>query len=186
MRIDGVDSERIDMRAFRKKIGFARQSAVLFKGTILDNLTNFRGREALPPTLGVTHELGLDNVIARMPDGLKTTVGDTATDSLAGSITQLITLVRAFGDSPRLLLFDEANSALDLDLDRKLRALIENLRGKTTLILVTNNPSLIDLADSEVNLDRGRIVAVHRRRMPVTPSEAGTAGGELSATEMRA
>ena len=161
--IDGVEADRIDMHAFRKKTGFARQSTVLFRGTVLDNLTNFQGRAALPAALRVAHELGLDKVIARMPGGLQTTVGDTASDSLAGSIKQLISLVRAFGESPRLLLFDEANSALDLSVDRKLRELFEKLRGDTTIVLVTGRPSLIRIADIEVALDQGRIAAIRRR-----------------------
>ncbi len=160
--IDGVDSDEIDMRAFRKKIGFARQGTVLFRGTVLDNLTNFQGRSALPSALRVAHELGLDKVIARMPDGLQTTVGDTASDSLAGSIKQLISLVRAFGAAPRLLLFDEANSALDMNVDRKLRELFENLRGDTTIVLVTSRPSLIRLADMEIVMDQGRVAAINR------------------------
>lgn len=162
LRIDGVDSDRIDMREFRKKVGFARQSTVLFRGTVVDNLTMFQGRTALPMALRVAHELGLDEVIARMPSGLQTTVGDTASDSLAGSVKQLISLVRAFGNAPRLLLFDEANSALDMNVDQKLRQLFETLRGQTTIILVTSRPSLIRIADMEINMDQGRVVAVRR------------------------
>jgi ATP-binding cassette subfamily C protein LapB len=176
--IDGVDSDRIDMHAFRKKTGFARQSTVLFRGTVLDNLTKFQGRSALPTALRVAHELGLDEVIARMPGGLQTTVGDTASDSLAGSIKQLISLVRAFGGTPRLLLFDEANSALDLNVDQKLRQLFEKLRGKTTIVLVTSRPSLIKLADMEVNMDQGRVASVRR--------SADVAGAKPSASAMEA
>jgi ATP-binding cassette subfamily C protein LapB len=173
-RIDGIDSSRIDMHEFRKKVGYARQSTVLFRGTVLENLTKFQGRQALPTALGIAHELGLDEVIARMPGGLQTTVGDTASDSLAGSVKQLITLVRAFGDSPRLFLFDEANSALDLNVDQKLKELFERTRGKSTLVLVTSRPSLIRIADIEVNLDRGRIVAVHRHDRSAASSASAT------------
>lgn len=169
--IDGVDSGSIDMHEFRKKTGFARQSTVLFRGTVLDNLTKFQGRDALPSALQVAHELGLDEVIARMPGGLQTTVGDTASDSLAGSIKQLISLVRAFGNAPRLLLFDEANSALDLSVDQKLRDLFDKLRGSTTIVLVTSRPSLVRLADIEVHLDQGRLEAV-RHRQDADPVEA--------------
>ncbi len=160
--IDGVDSDLIDMRAFRQKIGFARQSTVLFRGTVLDNLTKFQGRESLPSALRIAHELGLDEVIARMPGGLQTTVGDTASDSLAGSIKQLISLVRAFGAAPRLLLFDEANSALDMNVDRKLRQLFKKLHGETTIILVTSRPSLVKLADMEIMMDQGQVAAISR------------------------
>ena len=164
--IDGIDSDEIDMHEFRKKTGFARQSTVLFRGTVLDNLTKFQGRESLPSALRVAHDLGLDEVIARMPGGLQTTVGDTASDSLAGSIKQLISLVRAFGDSPRLLLFDEANSALDMNVDQKLRELFEKLHGSTTIILVTRRPSLIRLADIEINLDQGRVASIRQSAEP--------------------
>lgn len=173
--IDGIDSDEIDMHEFRKKTGFARQSTVLFRGTVLDNLTKFQGRASLPSALRVAHQLGLDEVIARMPGGLQTTVGDTASDSLAGSIKQLISLVRAFGDTPRLLLFDEANSALDLSVDQKLRTLFEELRGSTTIILVTSRPSLIRLADMEINLDQGRIAGI-RQRAGETVGDDGIAG----------
>jgi ATP-binding cassette, subfamily C, bacterial LapB len=161
--IDGVDSDHIDMRAFRRKIGFARENMVLFRGTVLDNLTTFQGRSALPMAIDGAHSLSLDEVLARMPNGLQTKVGDTASDSLAGSIKQLISLVRAFAGKPRLLLFDEANSALDLQTDRKLLHFLETLRGKTTVILVTSRPSLMNIADLEVSMDRGRIVAARER-----------------------
>ncbi|MBT5665075.1 MAG: ATP-binding cassette domain-containing protein [Rhodospirillaceae bacterium] len=173
--IDGIDSDHIDMRSFRGKIGFARENMVLFRGTVLDNLTTFQGRSALPMAIDGAHSLALDEVIARMPNGLQTKVGDTASDSLAGSIKQLIALVRAFAGEPRLLLLDEANSALDLQTDRKLLQLLEKLRGRTTIILVTSRPSLMNIADLEVSMDRGRIIAVRERdQQNVTANRAET------------
>ena len=148
---------------------------VLFRGTVLDNLTTFQGRSALPMAIDGAHSLALDEVIARMPNGLQTKVGDTASDSLAGSIKQLIALVRAFAGEPRLLLLDEANSALDLQTDRKLLQLLEKLRGRTTIILVTSRPSLMNIADLEVSMDRGRIIAVRERdQQNVTANRAET------------
>lgn len=177
--IDGMHSDRIDMPAFRQKIGYARQSAVLFQGTILDNLTKFQGRKVLPPILRVAHELGLDTVIARLPNGLQTSVGDSASDSLAGSVKQLIGLVRALGNAPRLLLFDEANSALDLEVDLKLQKFLKSLRGQTTTIFVTSRPSLIQMSDMIIQMDQGRIVDIkHQVRadgtgeLPAAPVEA--------------
>lgn len=95
-----------------------------------------------------------------MPSGMRTVVGDTASESLAGSVQQMISLVRVFSDNPKLVMLDEANSALDMDADTRLRELIEAQRGKTTVIMVTSRPSLIRIADKVLKVDRGEVVEV--------------------------
>lgn len=160
MIIDGVDSREIDFAKLRRQMGYVGQKGVLYRGSILDNLTKFKGRKQLPAALEVAEKLGLDREIAQMPGGMRTVVGDTASESLAGSVQQMISLVRVFSDNPKLVMLDEANSALDMDADTRLRELIEAQRGKTTVIMVTSRPSLIRIADKVLKVDRGQVVEV--------------------------
>jgi ATP-binding cassette subfamily C protein LapB len=157
---DDVGSANIDFQAFRHKIAYVRQSSVLFQGTLLDNMTLFKGTEDIAPALEIAHDLGLDETIAKMPKGMKTPTGDTATEGLAGSVQQVIALVRVLSKHPKLLLFDEANSALDFEADKKLQELIENRRGNMTIIMVTDRPSMIAQADRVLSINLGQVDVV--------------------------
>lgn len=160
MLIDGIDSREMDFAKLRRQMGYVGQKGVLYRGSILDNMTKFKGRSHLPQALEIAQKLGLDHDLAQMPNGMRTVVGDTASESLAGSVQQMISLVRVFADDPRVVMLDEANSALDMDADGRLRELIEDQRGKTTVIMVTSRPSLIRIADKVLKVDRGEVVEV--------------------------
>ncbi len=160
MLVDSVDSREIDFASLRKRIGYAGQRGILYRGTILDNLTKFQGRDRLSKALDIANAIGLDKELAQMPKGLRTMVGDSASESLSGSVQQMITLVRAFSDEPRLILLDEANSALDMEADTKLRHLIEKQRGVATVVMVTSRPSLIRIADKVLKVERGNVIEV--------------------------
>lgn len=160
LMIDGVDSRDVDFAKLRSQIGYVGQNNVLYRGTIVDNLTKFRGREYLAPALDIAHRLGLDRELATMPKGLRTVVGDAASESLAGSVQQLIALARVFADDPKLILLDEANSALDMDADARLRGIIDGLRGRATVIMVTSRPSMIRIADKVLHIEAGRLTEI--------------------------
>ncbi|MBT6095748.1 MAG: ATP-binding cassette domain-containing protein [Rhodospirillaceae bacterium] len=157
MLYDGTDTRNIDFRKLRKRIGYVRQFAVLFRGTLVDNMTMFEGADHLAAALETGHSLGLDETIAKMPKGMKTRAGDTASEGLAGSIQQVIALVRALSRKPVLLLFDEANSALDFDADKKLQDLIEKKRGQMTMVMVTDRPSMIAQADRVLDINKSQV-----------------------------
>lgn len=161
---DGIDATHIDFETLRHRIGYGKQDAVLYRGTIQDNLTLFGDRTHLSQALHFAHRLGLDEDIAIMPKGLSTQIGDTASDILPGSVQQLIALVRILSRSPELLLLDEANSAFDLDSDRLFRGLLQDLKGDMTIVMITSRPSLIKLADIVVEFSKGRIVGIEDRR----------------------
>lgn len=159
---DGTDTSRIDFKKLRKRIAYVRQSAVLFQGTLLENMTAFQGPKQVAPALEIGHALGLDDIIAKMPKGMNTRAGDTASEGLASSVQQVIALVRVLAKDPKILLFDEANSALDFDADRKLLELIEERRGRVTMIMVTDRPSIIARADRVLSINRGAVVELDK------------------------
>ena len=155
MYFDDADTAGLDFQRIRRNIAYVRQFAVLFQGTLIENMTTFRGAEYSAPALEIGHALGLDETIAKMPRGMMTRAGDTASEGLAGSVQQVLALVRALASGPRLLLFDEANSALDFDADQKLQELIEDRRGHMTMIMVTDRPSMIAQADRVLSINQG-------------------------------
>ncbi|MGB0682093.1 MAG: peptidase domain-containing ABC transporter [Magnetovibrionaceae bacterium] len=165
---DGVEASEIDFQKIRKRIAYVRQYAVLYRGTILDNLTQFQP-EATSRALAFANALGLDEVIAGMPRGLQTRVGDTASEILAGSTQQVIALIRALSSAPQVLLFDEANSAFDQAADEKLRELFEVLRGQMTILMVTGRPSFIRMADRVIEVGHGEVHEIEAGEAAYTP-----------------
>ncbi len=154
---DGVDSRELSYRKLRQQMGYVRQNAPLFRGTLRENLTKFRGSTYLPAALDVAAKLGLSEIIAAMPKGLDTSVGDSASEGLSGSVQQMVSLSLTFADDPRILLLDEANTALDGDADRRLREYLESLKGKTTILMITERPSLINIADRVIDVFNGQV-----------------------------
>jgi ATP-binding cassette, subfamily C, bacterial LapB len=167
---DGIDSQTMSFRALREQMGYVRQNAPLFRGTLRDNLTKFKGRSYLPAALEVGDKLGLNNIIAAMPKGLDTQVGESASEGLSGSVQQMVSLSLTLASHPKILLLDEANTALDGDADRRLREYLETLRGETTVLIITERPSLIQIADRVLDVSHGKVVET--KWEPWTPPPA--------------
>jgi ATP-binding cassette, subfamily C, bacterial LapB len=155
LMFDGVDTRRLNYRKLREQMGYVKQNAPLFRGSLRENLTKFRNREHLPAALEIADKLGLSEIIAAMPKGLETPVGESAAEGLSGSVQQLVSLTLSFADHPKILLLDEANTALDGDADRRLREYLETLRGKTTVLMITERPSMIKIADRVIDASHG-------------------------------
>ncbi len=155
-----LDGKYVDFIASRASIGYVRQEALLAKGTIRDNLSQYGDRKTLALALSYAADLGLDKVLAHLPQGLETRVGDTASDTLAGSVRQQISLVRALARKPKLLLLDDANSAFDLATDQRFQKLLVALKGDCTIVLTTSRPSILRLADTILKVDKGIVKAV--------------------------
>ncbi len=150
--IDGQPLVGADRRSYVSAIGYLPQHCTLFHGTILDNLTMFRGRRYFDEALRLAAELGLDEYIARMPMGYDTVIDSSSHDQLPGGVRQRIAVIRALVDKPKIILFDEANTALDHGSDARLRELLSRLKGHVTILLVSYRPSLLELADRRFEL----------------------------------
>ncbi len=145
-RVDGYDLRECDPTNVRHQVVYLPQEAVIFKGTFLENLTMFRDDRA-NDALDIAKLLGLDNAVAGFPDGYDTPVGEGVDDKLPRGTRQRIAIARALADKPRVLLFDEANSFIDGAGDALLRDLLVRLKGRVTLVMVTQRPSMLRLAD---------------------------------------
>jgi ATP-binding cassette subfamily C protein LapB len=151
------------------------QGARLFSGTLLENLTFFEEAGAIDRALAAAETLGLDRDVHDLPGGWDTRVGDGISDELPASLRQKVAIARAIGRRPRILMLDECNSALDGPADARLRRALADLRGRTTIVMVTLRPSFQRIADRHLLLDRGRLTPVGGAGAPVsvaTPAPA--------------
>ena len=155
---------------------------MLFNGTILENMTMFQVDERLERAFDIAQQLGLNDVIARLPAGYDTPVGNGQEDGLPGGVKQRITITRALAavDDPKIILFDEANALLDPQSDLGLVALLRKFSAKATMILVSHRPTVLDLADRTFVLRNGSLTSygcgLERRAPQTTPTEPGAAG----------
>jgi ATP-binding cassette subfamily C protein LapB len=154
--VDGNDIAEHDPISVRGQVAYLPQQGVLFNGTLLENVTMFREDRA-QAALDIAKLLGLDNVVAHMPMGYDSKVGEGAGDSIPRGIRQRIAIARGLVDKPRILLFDEANTAMDGVGDAMLKSLLERLKGRVTLVLVTPRPSLLGLADRIFDIKDGTV-----------------------------
>lgn len=171
--VDGQALACAERASYARQIGFLPQHCTLFHGTLLENLTMFRGRQHVADALRLAGELGLDEYIARLPQGYDTLVDSSSHDQLPGGVRQRIAIIRALIDKPKIVLFDEANTALDHASDLRLKELLRRLRGHVTIVMVSYRPSLLDLADRRFELVDGRLVPWSRPQAR-TPSAAET------------
>lgn len=155
--VDGYDLAEHESNSIHRHIAYLPQEGVLFNGTILENISMFR-ESKVQEAYDLSKLIGLDAVVAHMPQGYETMVGDGAGDKLPRGIKQRIAIARALVEKPRVLLFDEANTSMDGTGDATLRNLLERLKGRVTLVLVTPRPSLLNLSDRIYDIDGTTIV----------------------------
>ncbi|MEX0695141.1 MAG: ABC transporter transmembrane domain-containing protein [Rhodospirillales bacterium] len=155
--IDGNDLAKFQSKSYRRQMAMLTADSDVYSGTILDNMTYFRGGKYINKAIRIARELGLDDEIKRLPEGYGTHVGDGAGGVLPAGFVQRITVIRAMIDDPKIVLFDNANHGLDSSSDRTLMDYINGLRGKTTVILVTSRPSWLRMADRRYVMSNGKI-----------------------------
>ncbi|MEO5373768.1 MAG: ABC transporter transmembrane domain-containing protein [Alphaproteobacteria bacterium] len=154
--VDGNDIRSFDRSTFKHSVAYMPQNGELFQGTLLDNITMF-DPSLHDEAVRAARSLGLDDVVASMPFGYETRIGDSAMDTLPRGIKQRIAIARALIYHPRIVLFDEANTAIDRAGDDYLRVALERLKGVSTMVLVTHRPSLLRLADKVYDLQDGHL-----------------------------
>lgn len=158
--IDDSDMQCIDRDYLRRHVAYIPQESAMFAGSIMDNLTMFRGPSYHQAAKDIAQQLGLIPLIQRLPQGFNTPIGDKAVDILPRGVKQRITIARALIDNPKIVLFDEANTAVDVVADNKIREYFLAKRGRLTLILVSHRPSLLSITSRQFELLDGQLIMV--------------------------
>lgn len=160
IQIDNAEVWQIDPAALHRQVCYLPQNGVLFQGTIMDNLTMFRGPRYIDRAMYFADRLGLHDAIGKMPKGYDTLVEYNTNTRIPGGIRQRIALVRALAmtEDPRLILCDEAYAQLDRASDDKLHALLQEFVGRCTMLIVSHRPSYLNLANRVFVVRNGELV----------------------------
>ena len=153
-----IDDEPISnyhYRDLRRQMAYIPPKGILFQGTILENMTMYRGAAYVDDALGLFPTVGIRRMDSPLALGYETKVGDQLFLLLPDGIHQRICLVRALVNRPKILILDEANTSLDENGDRLLRQVVQSLHGQVTVIFVTHRPSIQELADASYELVDG-------------------------------
>lgn len=155
LKINGTNAADYDTTALRQKVGVVPQKAVLFSGTIAENM-RWGKRDATDEEIWKALEIAqAKEFVEKMPDGLDTHIAQGG-KNLSGGQKQRLTIARALVSQPDILILDDSASALDFATDAALRkAIAQNTTGMTTFIISQRANSIMQ-ADKIIVLDDGR------------------------------
>ena len=155
--IDGVDIRRMTQHDLREKIGFIPQQAVLFSGTVEENV-RFGKQDATGEEIRRACEIAqASEFIDAMPEGYDSPVAQGGTN-LSGGQKQRLAIARAIVKRPQIYIFDDSFSALDFRTDAALQAALRREVGGATVVIVAQRVSSIVGADRILVMENGRVV----------------------------
>jgi len=156
--VDGVDVRALDPGVLRRQIAFVTDDPFLFSTTVRENIAYGRPTATDEEIEQAARRAQAHDFIVRLPDGYDTRVGERGL-SLSGGQRQRLAIARAFVVDPRILVLDDATSAVDATTEQAIKdALREVMAGRTTFV-IAHRLSTIALADEIVVLEEGRVVA---------------------------
>jgi ATP-binding cassette subfamily B protein len=155
--IDGYNVKDFSFNSLRKQVALVPQEPILFNGTILENIRLGDMEASDEDVKKVVSELGLEDLINRMPQKYETVVSPGGGNLSLGE-RQLISFARAMLKDPKILILDEATSSLDSYTESLLqKAMVKLMKGRTCII-IAHRLSTVKLAHRIVFLDNGRII----------------------------
>lgn len=156
VKVDGIDVRDYDLQHLRGKVGIVLQKAVLFAGTIRENLLWGNENATEEELKEAIHAAQADEVVFDGKGGLDAVVEQEGRN-FSGGQKQRLTIARALVRHPEILILDDSASALDFATDAKLRKAIRELSGEMTVFIVSQRASTIQYADQILVLDDGEI-----------------------------
>ena len=183
--VDGVDVREIAQEDLRAKIGFVPQKAVLFSGTISENV-RYGKEDASEEEVRYAAEVAqASEFIAEKIDGFNTVIAQGGTN-VSGGQKQRLSIARALVRKPEIYVFDDSFSALDFKTDARLRSALKKETREATVLIVSQRVSTVMDADQIIVLDEGRIAGIgtHRALMKTCKVYYEIVSSQLSMEEI--
>lgn len=157
--VDGQDIRSFPIQKYRSNVGIVLQEPYLFFGTIAENIAYGKPNASPDEIISAARAAHAHGFISRLPDGYDSIVGERG-QGLSGGERQRISIARAILTDPRLLILDEATSAVDNETEREIQAALDNLvKGRTT-IAIAHRLSTLRNADRIIVMEHGVVVEV--------------------------
>jgi ATP-binding cassette subfamily B protein len=157
--VDGIDIRRFAVSDYRRHIGLVLQEPFLFFGTVAENIAYGKPGATREEIVAAARAAHAHEFILRLPQGYDSLVGERG-QGLSGGERQRISIARALLIDPRLLILDEATSAVDTETEKEIQRALDNLVQGRTTIAIAHRLSTLRKADRLVVMDRGEVVEV--------------------------
>jgi ATP-binding cassette subfamily B protein len=154
--VDGIDIRDFALGDWRRRIALVAQDIVLFRGSVLDNIRYARPDAPEDEVRRAVHSAQLDALVARLPEGLDTPVGERGT-RLSGGEKQRIAIARALLQQPLLVILDEATSAVDVEVEREVLQAVDGLFGDRTRLVISHRQSALDKCGYLLAIEGGQL-----------------------------
>ena len=154
--IDGVPLSAENLPAWRQKMGYIPQEPLILNASVRENLQRFHPRATEADMVEALKKAQAWPVIEGLPDGLDTNLGDEGV-RLSGGERQRIVLARVLLGKPRLIVMDEATSAMDYESETAVRAAIRDLHEQVTILIIAHRLATVRTAKYALVLENGRI-----------------------------
>ncbi len=183
--VDGVAVQEITQYDLRSKIGFVPQKAILFAGTINDNLRFGKEKATEKEIVHAADIAQASEFISKMPEGYYSPVAQGGTN-FSGGQQQRLSIARALVRKPEIYIFDDTFSALDFKTDAKLREALKGETKNATVIIVAQRVSTVIDADQIIVLDDGKAVGIgkHHQLLKTCKVYSDIVHSQLSQTEI--
>ena len=155
--LDGQEIEKVSRKEWYRNIGYVSQDIFLMNDTIRSNIQFYDGTISKEEMIAAAKQANIYDFIISRPEGFDTVIGERGVMLSAGQ-RQRIVIARVLARKPQLLILDEATSALDNESEAKIQEVIQNLRGKITVLVVAHRLSTVISCDRVIALQDGRIV----------------------------
>lgn len=183
--VDGIDTRDQSQKELRAKIGFVPQKAILFAGTINDNIRYGKDSASDKEVAHAAEIAQATEFISKMPEKFNSPIAQGGTN-VSGGQMQRLSIARALVRRPEIYIFDDTFSALDFKTDALLRAALKGETKNATVIIVAQRVSTVMEADQIIVLDEGRVVGIgkHHDLMKTCNVYSDIVRSQLSQTEI--
>lgn len=185
VKIDGHDVREYELAALRQKIGYIPQKALLFTGTIADNLRYGKADATVEEMHQALAIAQATEFVSRLPEGLETPIAEGGAN-LSGGQKQRLAIARAIIRQPEIYIFDDSFSALDYKTDATLRRDLAQVTQDATVLIVAQRVGTIRHADKIIVLNEGEMIGIgtHEELLRDCPVYYAIASSQLSEEEL--